>query len=139
MRHQLIWLTVTGLALAGLAVAAPANADLAPGLYQYRSVGATGITENIPMRIETCGPGCISLFNLANNKDQGRAIVQGPQYVLDHWVPGGAFCPDGRAVDVFARYTFNLDGTNGLYTLNGPNPCGGNGPVGSTAFSLVPA
>jgi hypothetical protein len=138
MRHLLTG-ACGGLAAAGLALAAPASADLAPGFYQYRSVGATGVTEDISMRLDSCGPGCLNLFNLENNKDQGQARVQGTQYVLDQWVPGGAFCSDGRAVDVFARYTFNLDGTNGLYTLNGPNPCGNSGPVGSTTFTLVPA
>jgi hypothetical protein len=37
-----------------------------------------------------------------------------------------------------ARYTFDLDGTNGLYTLNGPNPCAA-GPVGVTTFTMTPA
>lgn len=35
--------------------------------------------------------------------------------------------------------TFNLDGSNGLYTLNGPNPCGTSGPVGETRFTFTPA
>ncbi|VEG57103.1 Uncharacterised protein [Mycolicibacterium aurum] len=129
----------SGLAVVGLILAAPASADLAPGFYQYRSVGATGLTEDISMRVDSCGPGCITLFNLENNTNQGQARIQGTQYVLDQWVPRGAFCPDGRAVDVAARYTFDLDGTNGLYTLNGPNPCGNSGPAGSTTFTLVPA
>ncbi|MDA2894827.1 hypothetical protein PDG61_28215 [Mycolicibacterium sp. BiH015] len=139
MRNLTASAVAAGVCATAVALAAPAHADLAPGLYEYRSVMATGATEDISMRVDSCGPGCISLFNLENNRDQGQARIQGAQYVLDQFVPGGAFCPDGRAVDVLARYTFNLDGTNGLYTLNGPNPCGNNGPVGSTTFVLVPA
>ncbi len=97
------------------------------------------VTDNL-VRVTSCGPGCISIFNLTLNSDQGQAYVQGNQYVLDQFVPGGAFCPDGRPVDVVTRYTFDLDGSNGLYTLNGrPNPCGNNGPVGETRFTLTPA
>lgn len=128
-----------GLAGGGLLLAAPAGADLAPGLYQYRSVMANGVTTDVRMRVDDCGPGCIRLFNLDSNTEQGLARVEGAQYVLDQFVHGGATCADGRVVDVIARYTFNLDGTNGVYTLNGPNPCGGNGPVGATTFTLLPA
>lgn len=91
------------------------------------------------MRVDSCGPGCLSLFNLDTYRDQGQAISDGTQYVLDQFVPQGAYCPDGSAVDVYARYTFNLDGTNGVYTLNGPNPCGNDGPVGETTFTFIPA
>ena len=138
MRRLIIGASATTLAVGSLVLAPPANADLAPGNYLYRSVMADGVTNDVRMRIDGCGPGCISLFNLDTNTDQGQARVNGTQYVLDQFVPQGATCSDGRKVDVVARYTFNLDGTNGLYTLNGPNPCGG-GPVGSTTFTLTPA
>ncbi|CAN3129314.1 hypothetical protein ACNUDN_15420 [Mycobacterium sp. smrl_JER01] len=129
----------TGFAAAGLGLAGPANADLAPGDYHYRSIMADGtVTDNL-VRVTSCGPGCITIFNLTSNTDQGQAHIQGNQYVLDQFVPSGAFCPDGRPVDVVTRSTFNLDGTNGLYTLNGPNPCGTSGPVGETRFTLAPA
>jgi hypothetical protein len=138
MRRLIIGASATTLAVGSLVLAPPANADLAPGNYLYRSVMADGVTNDVRMRIDGCGPGCISLFNLDTNTDQGQARVNGTQYVLDQFVPQGATCADGRKVDVIARYTFNLDGMNGLYTLNGPNPCGG-GPVGSTTFTLTPA
>jgi hypothetical protein len=138
MRRSITAATATGLAVGSLALAAPANADLGPGIYRYTSVMANGVTTNTTMRVDSCGPGCISLFNLDANKDQGQARIEGTQYVLDQFVPQGGLCADGRKVDVLARYTFNLDGTNGLYTLNGPNPCG-SGPVGSTTFTLTPA
>lgn len=99
---------------------------------------ANGVVTETMIRVDDCGPGCISLFNLDANTDQGQARVQGAQYVLDQVVRGGATCADGRAVDIIARYTFDLDGTNGFYTLNGPNPCEA-GPVGSTTFTLTPA
>jgi len=139
MKKIMIGAVAMGCAVVSLGLAAPANADLAPGDYNYRSVMANGfVTDNL-VRVTSCGPGCISLFNLTLNADQGQAHIQGDQYVLDQFVAGGAFCPDGRAVDVVTRYTFNLDGTNGLYTLNGPNPCGNNGPVGETTFTFTPA
>jgi hypothetical protein len=139
MTRVIIGAAVAGVAAAGILFAAPAHADLAPGVYHYRSVMATGATEDVMIRIDDCGPGCISLFNLDNNKNQGQARIQGTQYVLEQFVPQGAMCADGRWVDVFARYTFNLDGTNGLYTLAGPNPCPQPGPVGSSTFTLTPA
>ncbi len=136
MRCSII--AAVGLAAGSLTVAAPAGADLAPGVYLYRSVMANGVVTDTRMRIDGCGPGCLSLFNLDANTDQGQARIQGGQFVLDQFVPGGATCADGRPVDVLARYTFNPDGTNGVYTLNGPNPCGG-GPVGVTTFTFIPA
>jgi hypothetical protein len=136
MRHLIAGAAAVGLAVSGLALAAPAHADLAPGVYLYRSVMANGVVTENRIRIDGCGPGCISLYNLDLKLDQGQARIQGSQYVLDQFVPRGATCADGRAVDVLARSTFNLDGTNGLYTLNGPNPCGA-GPVGSTTFTLT--
>ena len=139
MKNIIVGAIATGAAALSLGLAAPANADLAPGNYNYHSVMANGVVTDNLVRVTDCGPGCISIFNLTLNADQGQAYVQGNQYVLDQFVPGGAFCPDGRAVDVAARYTFNLDGTNGLYTLNGPNPCGNSGPVGETRFTLTPA
>ena len=139
MRHLTVGAVAIGLAAGSFALAAPANADLAPGVYLYRSVMANGVVTDNRLRVDSCGPGCITLFNLTLNKDQGQARVQGSQYVLDQFVPAGAVCPDGRAVDIAARYTFNLDGTNGVYTLNGPNPCGNSGPVGATSFTLTPA
>ena len=139
MMRSILGVTAAGLSLGSLALAAPASADLGPGLYNYRSVMANGVTTDVRMRVDSCGPGCISLFNLTSNTDQGQARVQGAQYVLDQFVHGGATCPDGHSVDIVARYTFNLDGTSGLYTLNGPNPCGNSGPVGSTTFTLTPA
>lgn len=139
MRNLNVGAAATGLAVGCLALAAPASADLAPGLYNYRSVMANGIVTDNLIRVDACGPGCIGMFNVTLNLDQGQARVQGSQYVLDQFVPRGAFCPDGRAVDIIARSTFNLDGTNGVYTLNGPNPCGNNGPVGETTFTLTPA
>ena len=139
MKKIMIGAVAMGCAVVSLGLAAPANADLAPGDYNYRSVMANGFVTDNMVRVTSCGPGCISLFNLTLNADQGQAHIQGDQYVLDQFVAGGAFCPDGRAVDVVTRYTFNLDGTNGLYTLNGPNPCGNNGPVGETTFTFTPA
>ena len=139
MKNIIIGAITAVCAAVSLGLAAPANADLAPGNYQHRSIIANGnVTDNL-MRVTSCGPGCISIFNLTSNTDQGQAHIQGGQYVLDQFVPGGAFCPDGRPVDVFTRSTFNLDGTNGLYTLSGPNPCGTSGPVGETRFSFTPA
>jgi hypothetical protein len=139
MKNMIIGAIAMGCAAVGLGLAAPANADLAPGDYHHRSVMANGIVTDNSMRVTNCGPSCISIFNLTSNTDQGQAHVQGNQYVLDQFVPGGAFCPDGRPVDVFIRNTFNLDGTNGLATLNGPNPCGTTGPVGETRFTFTPA
>ncbi|MCX2713144.1 hypothetical protein [Mycolicibacterium sp. J2] len=139
MKNIIIGAIATCCAAASLGLAAPANADLAPGDYYHHSIMANGIVTDKLMRVTSCGPGCISIFNLTSNADQGRAYIQGNQYVLDQFVPGGAFCPGGRPVDVMARSTFNLDGTNGLYTLNGPNPCGTSGPVGETRFTLTPA
>lgn len=124
-------------AVGSLVCAPAAGADLAPGFYLYRSVMANGVVTDTRMRVDSCGPGCLSLFNLDANTDQGQARLQGGQFVLDQWVPGGATCADGRPVDVVARYTFNPDGTNGVYTLNGPNPCGA-GPVGVTTFTFIP-
>ncbi|WP_156663095.1 hypothetical protein [Mycobacterium sp. 1274761.0] len=137
MTRFIIGAALIALPAVGLMGAAPANADLTPGIYLYRSVMANGVTTDVRLRVDDCGPGCISLFNLDTNTDQGQARIQGAQYVLDQFVPGGATCADGRAVDITARYTFNLDGTNGLYTLNGPNPCEA-GPVGNTTFTLTP-
>ncbi len=139
MKNIIIGAIATGCAAVSLGLAAPANADLAPGNYHHRSIMANGIVTDNLMRVTSCGPGCISIFNLTSNTDQGQARIQGDQYVLDQFVPGGAFCPDGRPVDVVARSTFNLDGTNGLYTLGGPNPCGTSGPVGETRFTFTPA
>ena len=139
MRYVTGGAAALGLVAGGLALAAPAQAELAPGVYLYRSVMANGVVTDNTMQVEDCGPGCINLFNVTLNRDPGQARVQGSQYVLDQSGPAGALCPDGRAVDIVARYTFNLDGTNGVYTLNGPNPCGGAGPVGATAFTLTPA
>ncbi|MDT5017574.1 MAG: hypothetical protein QOD39_3734 [Mycobacterium sp.] len=138
MRRPIIAAVATALTVSGLVLAAPANADLAPGIYRYTSVMANGVTTNVVMRVDGCGPGCIGLFNLDANTDQGQARIEGTQYVLDQFVPQGATCADGRKVDIFGRYTFNLDGTNGLYTLNGPNPCEA-WPVGSTTFTFTPA
>lgn len=139
MKNMIIGAIATGCAVVSLGLAAPANADLAPGNYHHRSVMANGIVTDNLMQVTSCGPGCVSIFNLTSNTDQGQAHVQGNQYVLDQFVPGGAFCPDGRPVDVFIRHTFNLDGSNGLSTLNGPNPCGTSGPVGETRFTFTPA
>ncbi len=141
MKSIIIGAIATGCAAVSLGLAAPAHADLAPGNYHYRSTMANGIvTEKNLVRVTSCGPGCISIFNLTSNTDQGQAHIQGNQYVLDQFVPRGAFCPDGRPVDVLTRSTFNLDGTNGIYTLNGPNPpCGTSGPVGETRFTFTPA
>lgn len=139
MKKMIIAAMATGCAAAGLGLAAPAHADLGPGNYHYRSVMANGIVTESLMRVTNCGPGCISIVNLTSNTDQGQAHVQGNQYVLDQFVPGGAFCPDGRPVDVVTRSTFDLDGTNGLYTLSGPNPCGNDDPVGETRFAFSPA
>jgi len=139
MKNITIGAIAAGCAAVSLALAAPASADLAPGDYQYHSVMANGTATDNLIRVTSCGPGCISLFNLTLNSDQGQARIQGNQYVLDQFVHGGAFCPDGRPVDVITRSTFDLDGTNGLYTLNGPNPCGNNGPVGETRFTFTPA
>lgn len=125
------------LTATGVSLAAPANAELAPGFYLYRSVTADGVTTEYMMRVDTCGPGCLSLYNLKTWLDQGQAHLVGDQYVLDQFVARGATCADGRAVDVYARYTFDLDGTNGVYTLAGPNPCG-EGPVGETTFTFLP-
>lgn len=139
MKNIMIGAIVAGCAVVSVGLAAPANAELAPGDYNYRSVMANGaVTDNL-IRVTSCGPGCISLFNLTLNADQGQAYIQGNQYVLDQFTHGGAFCPDGRQVDVATRYTFDLDGSNGLYTLSGPNPCGNNGPVGETRFTLTRA
>jgi hypothetical protein len=138
MRRFIIGAVATALGVAGFVLAAPANAELGPGNYNYRSVTANGVVTNNTLRVDSCGPGCISLFNVDLNLDQGQARVVGAQYILDQFVPSGARCADGRAVDIVARYTFDLDGTNGLYTLNGPNPCEA-GPVGSTTFTLTPA
>lgn len=139
MKRLLIGATAGALAVAGLTLAAPANAELAPGVYRYTSTMANGVTTTTMIRVDSCGPGCISLFNLDANLDQGQARIVGPQYVLDQFVPQGGTCADGTKVDVLARYTFDLDGTNGLYTLNGPNPCDDAGPVGSTTFVFAPA
>ncbi len=139
MKYGMGGVAAIGLAVGSVALATPANADLAPGVYLYRSVMANGVVTDNTLRVDSCGPGCNNLFNVTLNRDQGQARVQGSQYVLDQFVPAGASCPDGRAVDIVARYTFNLDGTNGVYTLNGPNPCGGGGPVAATAFTLTPA
>lgn len=139
MKNMIIGAIVTGCVAASVGLASPANANLAPGNYNYRSVMANGIVTDNLIRVTSCGPGCISIFNLTSNTDQGQAYIQGTQYVLDQFIPGGAFCPDGRPVDVVTRSTFNLDGTNGLYTLSGPNPCGTTGAVGETRFTLTPA
>lgn len=139
MKNMIIGAIATGCAAVSVGLAAPANADLAPGDYHHRSVMANGVVTESLIRVTSCGPGCISLFNLTSNNDQGQAHIQGNHYVLDQFVPGGAFCPDGRSVDVIARSTFNLDGSNGLYTLNGPNPCGTSGAVGETRFAFTPA
>jgi len=139
MKNSIIGAIAAGCAAVSLGLAAPANADLTPGNYHYRSTMANGfVTDNL-IKVTSCGAGCISLFNLTLNSDQGQARIQANQYVLDQFVAGGAFCPDGRQVDVVTRSTFNLDGTNGLYTLNGPNPCGTSGPVGETRFTFTPA
>lgn len=139
MKNMIIGAIATGCAAASLGLAAPASADLAPGNYHHRSIMANGIVTDNLMRVTSCGPGCISIFNLTSGTDQGYAHIQGNRYVLDQFVPGGAFCPDGRPVDVFTRSTWNLDGSNGLATLNGPNPCGTVGPVGETRFAFTPA
>lgn len=139
MKNIIIGAIATGSAAVSLGLAAPANADLASGNYLYRSIMANGTVTDYLLRVTDCGPGCISIFNLTLNLDQGQARIQGNQYVLDQFVPNGAFCPDGRPVDVVTRSTFDLDGTNGLATLNGPNPCGNSGPVGETRFTLTPA
>jgi len=139
MRHVTVCAAAIGVAAGSFALAAPANAELAPGIYLYHSVMANGVVTDNTVRVDSCGPGCINLFNLTLNSDQGQARVQGSQYVLDQFVHAGGMCPDGRAVDIQGRYTFNLDGTNGVYTLNGPNPCGNSGPVGFTTFTLTPA
>ena len=139
MKHHMIAGAAAALAVGSVVLAAPANADLTPGTYSYRSVMANGMVTDTMMRVQSCGPGCVSLFNLYDNTDQGQARVQGTRYVLDKFVPAGAFCPDGRPVDVMTRYSFDLDGRNGIYTLAGPNPCGTPGPVGETAFTLTPA
>lgn len=61
--------------------------------YLYRSVMANGtVTDNL-LRVTGCGPGCISIFNVTLNLDQGQARIQDSQYVLDQFVPNGAFCP----------------------------------------------
>jgi hypothetical protein len=86
---------MTGCAAISLGLAAPANADLAPGDYHHRSIMANGIVTDNLMQVTSCGPGCISSFNLTSNADQGPAHIQGNQYVLDQFVPGGAFCPVG--------------------------------------------
>lgn len=139
MKNIIIGAVAAGSAAVSLALAAPANAELAPGDYHYRSIMANGtVTDNL-VRVTSCGPGCISVFNLTSSTDQAQAHIQGNQYVLDQFVPAGAFCTDGRPVDVVTRYTFDLDGANGLYTLNGPNPCGNGGPVGETRFTFTPA
>jgi len=139
MKNIIAGAVAPACAVVSLGLAAPASADLVPGDYQYHSTMANGIVTDNLVRVTNCGPGCISIFNLTLNTDQGQAHIQGNQYVLDQFVRGGAFCPDGRPVDVVTRYTFDLDGTNGLYTLSGPNPCGNNGPVGETRFTLTPA
>ncbi|MBO0678696.1 hypothetical protein JRC04_14600 [Mycolicibacterium sp. S2-37] len=139
MKHIMIGAAAAAWAVAGIALAPPANADLAPGTYTYRSVMADGTVTEYLIRVTDCGPGCIGLFNLTTNNDQGMARVQGNRYVLDQFMPGGATCPDGRPVDVQTRSTFDLDGSNGIYTLNGPNPCGAPGPVGETRFAFTPA
>ena len=139
MKNMIIGAIATGCAAVSLSLAAPANADLGPGDYHYRSIMANGIVTDNLIRVTSCGPGCISLFNLTSNTDQGQAHIQGNQYVLDQFNPGGAFCPDGRPVDVVTRSTWDLDGTNGLFTLNGANPCSTSGPVGETRFTFTPA
>jgi hypothetical protein len=139
MKNMIIGAIAAGCAAGSLGLAAPANADLAPGNYHHRSIMANGIVTDNLITVTSCGPGCISLFNLTSNTDQGQAHIQGNQYVLDQFNPGGAFCPDGRPVDVITRSTFDLDGTNGVFTLNGPNPCGTSGPVGETRFTFTPA
>lgn len=139
MKNIVIGAIATGCTALSLGLAAPANADLAPGDYHHRSIMANGVVTDNLMRVTGCGPGCISILNLTSNTYQGQAHKSGNQYVLDQFVPGGAFCPDGRPIDVVTRSTFDLDGTNGLYTLNGPNPCGTSGPVGETRFTFTPA
>jgi hypothetical protein len=129
---------VVAVVVGGVVLAAPADADLSPGIYVYRSVMANGVTTDVMMRVDGCGPGCISFFNLDANTDRGQAVIEGTQYVLDQFVPRGATCADGDPVDIVARYTFDPGGTDGLYTLNGPNPCAA-GPVGSTTFTFTPA
>lgn len=138
MKNFVIGAIATGCTALSLGLAAPANAALAPRDY-HRSIMANGIVTDNLMRVTSCGPRCISILNLTSNTYQGQAHISGNQYVLDQFVPGGAFCPDGRPVDVVTRSTFDLDGTNGLYTLNGPNPCGTRGPVGETRFTFTPA
>ena len=139
MKNMIIGAIATGCAAVSLGLAAPANAELAPGNYDYRSIMANGIVTDNLIRVTDCGPGCISLFNLTSNTDQGQAHIQGNQYVLDQFNAGGAFCPDGRPVDVITRSTWDLDGTNGLFTINGAKPCGSSGPVGETRFTFTPA
>ena len=139
MKNMIVGAIATGCAAVSLGLAAPAIADLAPADYHYRSIMANGIVTDNLIRVTNCGPGCLSLFNLTSNTDRVQAHIQGNQYVLDQFNPGVAFCPDGRPVDVITRSTFNLDGTNGLFTLNGPNPCGTGGPVGETRFTFTPA
>jgi hypothetical protein len=139
MKQRIVSVAAAAVAVGSMALAAPANADLSQGDYRYRSVMANGVVTESLIRVNDCGPGCIALFNLTTNTDQGIARIQGDRYVLDQFVPHGATCSDGRPVDVLARSTFNPDGTNGLFTLNGPNPCCQPGPVGETHFSFTPA
>jgi hypothetical protein len=136
MRRSILGAAATTLAVGGLALAAPANAELDPGVYIYRSVMANGVPTEAKVQVNNCGPGCISLYNIDSNVDQGQARILGTQYVLDKWEPQGGTCADGNPVDILTRYTFDLDGTNGRYTLLGPNPCP-NGPVGDTTFTLT--
>jgi hypothetical protein len=136
MRRSILGAAVAALAVGGLALAAPANAELDPGVYTYHSVMANGVTSEAKVQVNDCGLGCISLYNIDSNVDQGQARILGTQYVLDKWEPQGGTCADGHQVDVLTRYTFDLDGTNGRFTLLGANPCP-NGPVGDTAFTLT--
>jgi hypothetical protein len=136
MRRSILGAAATTLAVGGLVLAAPANAELDSGVYTYRSVMADGDTNEAKVEVNNCGPGCISLYNIDTNVDQGQARILGTQYVLDKWEPQAGTCADGSQVDVLARYTFDLDGTNGRFTLLGANPCP-NGPVGDTTFTLT--
>ncbi len=98
MKNTIIGAIATGCAAVSLGLAAPASADLAPGNYHHRSIMANGIvTENL-MRVTSCGPGCISIFNLTSNTDQGQAHIQGNQYVLDQFVEADGVVRHVRAI-----------------------------------------
>jgi hypothetical protein len=125
------------IAAAALTLAAPANAELAAGRYTMNfRAGVDGSSGSGEWTVNPCGPGCLDVAS--TNGWTARAVLANGQYSFERTVPGGATCDDGRVIDLYGRYTFNEDGSNGsLGPANGISPCGG--PFRNSSFTLTPA